>query len=307
MITLKRFCVVTAGSRILYLGTNITNEGSLNYTSGRILGKFSRWIEAGSTGIDIVFPVGAGGVTQSATVNFTNLTPGTLTAEFIATNPGNNGLPLEESGDSIGNVFTEGYWTLERGNGLESTNYDLNLDGTGFSSFTFDSEVRILKRNSAASPWLLDGTHVAPVGVVANRTGMSGFSEFSLGSSSTCIPPVTSLISGSSSVCTDDAGVQYSVINSIGSSYAWTITGGTVATGQGTNLITVDWGSVGMTGQIQVIENNGFPKEPVVDNTFPISETCPFHWADNIPFKESEQQRKENRKGSKSYQVDQVG
>ena len=150
------------------------------------LGRFARWIEAASTGTDILFPVGPSGVTRSATVNFGNLTPGTLTAQFIATNPGNNGLPLEESGDSIGNVFSEGYWILEKGNGLASTNYDLSLSGSGFTSFPFDSEVRILKRNSGASPWLLDGTHVAPAGTVANRSGLSGFSEFALGSSSTC-------------------------------------------------------------------------------------------------------------------------
>ncbi|KKK78844.1 hypothetical protein LCGC14_2839470, partial [marine sediment metagenome] len=154
-------------------------------------------------------------------------------------------------------VFTEGYWSLVKGNGLESTDYEIKLDGSGFTSFTFDSKVRILKRNSAASPWILDGTHVAPVGNVANRTGLSGFSEFALGSSSTCTPPITSLITGSTSVCTDDAGVSYSVIETPGSGYTWTITGGTVASGQGTYDITVNWGSAGMAGQVQVIENNG--------------------------------------------------
>jgi hypothetical protein len=155
---------VNAGSSILYLGTDAANEGSLAYTSGRIIGSFARWIEAASTGTDIVFPVGVSGVTRSATVNFTNLSAGTLTARFVATNPGNNGLPLEETGDSIGNAFSEGYWILEQGNGLASTNYDLSLNGAGFSSFPFDSEVRILKRPSGASPWILDGSPVAPTG-----------------------------------------------------------------------------------------------------------------------------------------------
>jgi hypothetical protein len=248
---------VNAGSSILYLGTDAANEGSLAYTSGRIIGSFARWIEAASTGTDIVFPVGVSGVTRSATVNFTNLSAGTLTARFVATNPGNNGLPLEETGDSIGNAFSEGYWILEQGNGLASTNYDLSLNGAGFSSFPFDSEVRILKRPSGASPWILDGSHVAPTGTVASRSTLNGFSEFALGSSSTCSPPVTSLITGSSSVCTNDAGVAYSVVDNPGSTYSWTITGGVVSSGAGTSSITVDWGAAGMAGQVEVIENNG--------------------------------------------------
>ncbi|MCP4311976.1 MAG: hypothetical protein GY790_11990, partial [Bacteroidetes bacterium] len=247
---------VNAGTSILYLGTDAANEGSLAYTSGRIVGRFARWIEAGSTGTDIEFPVGASGVTQTATVNFTNLSAGTLTAHFTSTNPGNNGLPLEESGDSIGNAFSEGYWTLEKGNGLGSTNYDLGLNGAGFSSFPFDAEVRIIKRNSGASPWLLDGTHVAPSGLIASRSGMNDFSEFALGSSSTCSPPVTSLITGSASVCTNDAGVSYSVVDTPGSTYAWTISGGVVSSGSWTSGITVDWGSTGVAGQVEVIESN---------------------------------------------------
>ena len=242
-------------SNILFLGTSTGNEGTLNYSSGRILGKFRRWLA--TTGADIIFPTGSTGITRSAVVNFTDLTAGTLTAEFIDGNPGNIGLPVSEGTDTVGNAFTEGYWVIEKGNGLASSNYDLQLEGTGFTSFTFDNNVRIIKRNAGGSPWMLDGTHAVPVGVVAQRVGLNDFSEFALGSSSTCSPPVTSLITGSAGNCANDAAIPYSVINTPGSVYTWTITGGTVASGQGSNAITVNWGATGMAGQVQVIENNG--------------------------------------------------
>ncbi len=242
-------------SNILFLGTSTVNEGTLNYSSGRILGKFRRWLSA--TGADITFPTGSAGITRTAVVNFTDLTAGTLTASFIDQNPGNVGLPVSEGIDTVSNAFTEGYWVIEKGNGLESSNYDLRLEGAGFSSFTFDANVRIIKRNAGGSPWLLDGTHVAPIGMMAQRTGLNDFSEFALGSSSTCSPPVTSLITGSASNCINDAAIAYSVVNTPGSVYTWTITGGIVASGQGSNTITVNWGAVGMAGQVQVIENNG--------------------------------------------------
>ena len=48
----------------------------------------------------------------------------------------------------------------------------------------------------------------------------------------------------------------YSVTLNAGSSYLWTVTGGAIVGGQGTNSITVDWGSTGMMGQVEVTETN---------------------------------------------------
>lgn len=70
-------------------------------------------------------------------------------------------------------------------------------------------------------------------------------------------PPATSAISGMTTVCTNQAGVTYSVTNTPGSSYAWNITGGTQVTGGTSNSITVDWGG-GATGTVEVVETNSF-------------------------------------------------
>lgn len=60
--------------------------------------------------------------------------------------------------------------------------------------------------------------------------------------------PVTSAISGTTTVCANSSNVTYSVTNTPGSTYNWTVTGsGTVTAGQGTNVVTVNWGGAGGT------------------------------------------------------------
>ncbi|HXB40707.1 MAG TPA: PKD domain-containing protein, partial [Bacteroidia bacterium] len=60
--------------------------------------------------------------------------------------------------------------------------------------------------------------------------------------------PVTSAISGTTTVCANSTNVTYSVTNTAGSTYNWSVTGsGTVTAGQGTNVITVSWGAIGGT------------------------------------------------------------
>ncbi|HEC43494.1 MAG TPA: hypothetical protein ENI20_11760, partial [Bacteroides sp.] len=243
---------INLGSGLLTLGSS-TGEGTLLHTSGRIIGMFKRWIT--STGTDILLPAGNGSNDYPVIVNFTNLTPGTLSTVFTGTNPGTNGLPLIEGTDTIYNVFTEGYWDLTAAEGLSSTDYDIQLAGIGFSSFDTDSS-RILKRSSAGAQWILDGTHVQASGDTARRTGMSGFSQFVFGAPDSCDAPVTAAIVGSNSVCINVGTVPYQVSNTPGSSYAWTITGGNQSGGGLTNSITVDWDGTGMQGQVQVIETN---------------------------------------------------
>jgi hypothetical protein len=70
-----------------------------------------------------------------------------------------------------------------------------------------------------------------------------------------CNPPVTSAISGSNSVCPNQTSMAYSVTNTPGSTYAWTITGGTQASGTNTSSITVNWGAAG-PGNVSVVETN---------------------------------------------------
>jgi len=61
-------------------------------------------------------------------------------------------------------------------------------------------------------------------------------------------------------VCIGAVGENYSVTNTAGSTYDWTISGGggAITSGQGTNAITVDWGNVAglFPGAVSVVETN---------------------------------------------------
>ena len=60
-----------------------------------------------------------------------------------------------------------------------------------------------------------------------------------------------SSISGPADVAENQTGEVYSITNQAGYTYSWTVTGGTITAGQGTNSITVDWGAAG-SGDVQV-------------------------------------------------------
>ena len=61
-------------------------------------------------------------------------------------------------------------------------------------------------------------------------------------------------ITGSTLVCSDQE-FEYEVINTIGSTYDWTVTGGEIINGTGTNQITVLWGVPG-AGTIELTETS---------------------------------------------------
>ncbi|QOI98199.1 MAG: autotransporter-associated beta strand repeat-containing protein [Flammeovirgaceae bacterium] len=66
-------------------------------------------------------------------------------------------------------------------------------------------------------------------------------------------PIPTPIISGAGSVCANETGVVYSTPNVPGNSYTWTVVGGSIISGAGTNSITVNWGGAG-TGSVTVTE-----------------------------------------------------
>jgi gliding motility-associated-like protein len=87
--------------------------------------------------------------------------------------------------------------------------------------------------------------------------------------------PTTGAITGPSPVCANAANITYSVTNTVGSTYVWTVpTGAIITSGQGSDIITVNWnGSAG--GNISVIETNSCGNGtsvvlPVVVNAAPV-------------------------------------
>jgi hypothetical protein len=170
------------GAYTLELGTSATNPGKFIYSSGNISGNFKRWIAASTAG-PVDFPVGTSTNSHNARITFSNNTGGSLTVKFIPGDPGGNtGFPLTEDAQTINenNLYTEGYWTLVPAT-LSSTNYALELTGSGFSTAGApDGTVRILKRPDGGGDWTLNGTHVEGTAPIAKRSGLSGFSQFIL-------------------------------------------------------------------------------------------------------------------------------
>ncbi len=70
------------------------------------------------------------------------------------------------------------------------------------------------------------------------------------------VAPLTpSAISGAVSVCAKQTGVAYSVPDITGSTFNWTVNGGTIVSGNGTHAILVDWGN-GPNGTVSYTETN---------------------------------------------------
>ncbi len=173
---------IDAGAHTLELGASATAPGTLTWTSGHILGSFKRWIAA-STAAPVDFPVGTATTGHPARITFGNNTGGSLTARFEPGDPGgHSGFPVTDGTESLEaeDLYLEGSWLLTAAS-LSSTDYDLELSGTGFSSLGDpDETIRILKRPGGGGDWTADGSHVAGDPPLARREGLNGFSRFIL-------------------------------------------------------------------------------------------------------------------------------
>ena len=153
-----------------------SDPASLVYASGTIVGNFERFVSQAN--MEYLFPVGSLTQTQSFSVNFNDLTAGSLLVEFISGDPGDNGLPLTEAGDYyLTNQYTTGFWTAQTRNSMSSANYDLSLDATGFGPYPVTSGSRIVKRDGTAD-WEIDGLHDGVTGSSVRREALtSGISS----------------------------------------------------------------------------------------------------------------------------------
>ena len=167
---------------------------SLIYSSGTIVGNFERYI--GSTLQDYFFPIGTSARNQGLTANFSDLVSGSLLVSFISGDPGNAGLPLTDAGSYfITNQYTTGYWFTQAKNSFASSNYQIDLDATGFGPYPVTAGTRIIRR-TGTSDWELDGSNAGLVGSVISRTGMTAGISSAAGGTQFCIgktgPSITS-------------------------------------------------------------------------------------------------------------------
>ena len=100
------------------------------------------------------------------------------------------------------------------------------------------------------------------------------------------------IIFGSISVCPNSKAIEYRVNGNRGSSYQWTVSGGTLVSGAGTSKIFINWGNQGI-GTVSVIETDRFgcqsdpenlsvKKSYILDPEFPKGEISVCEFESNV-------------------------
>lgn len=213
--------IINTGEHTLTIGSGTDNTGTIDLTNGHVIGNLKRWYNPSKSN-QVLFPVGTENHYRPANINFT-VSPthgGTITAKFVATNPGSAGLPLNDDGTQIVNVGTDGYWTITTGDDFAGGTYTLDLTASGFGGVNNYESLRILKRINSSGDWTLQGTHSAGTGTnqnpVLHRTGLTSFSEFGVGGTSDNPLPVE-LSSFSSSVSGRDVFLSWETKTEINS------------------------------------------------------------------------------------------
>lgn len=127
---------------------------------------------------------------------------------------------------------------------------------SGATSYTWTLPSGWSGTSSTNSITVITGSSGGAVTVKANNIcGSSATRTLAVTISSAPVQP--GVITGSASVCAGLTGVSYSVANVAGSIYSWTApANSTIASGQGTNIITLNYSSSFISGNLQVAASN---------------------------------------------------
>ncbi|MEP7263295.1 MAG: T9SS type A sorting domain-containing protein [Bacteroidota bacterium] len=162
----------------------VTGHSSNSY----IKGSLRRYVSTSGT---YDFPIGTSANYELASVTLSSLVgPNYLTASFTASNPLSTLLPLLNvavNGLLVKKLLNYGYWSITPDAQPSSGTYSVLLKEKGHTAPTGGRSYCILKRNNSLASWASIGTHdfstqseVAGV-VTAVRSGLTGFSDFSVG------------------------------------------------------------------------------------------------------------------------------
>jgi len=196
---------LNTSSNTLELGNSTTQLGTLDYTTGYVLGKMKRWFNSTNSGnASGLFPMGldvSGIKNRFAKVEYTSAASagGHLTVQFVSTAMGLAGLPIISTntggfGFNVTSTENQGYWQIDNESGkLTDGAYTISLTGEGVTTVNSLAGITLLKRVGAGN-WTAPGTHVAASGSTAvptvSRSGVSGWSNFGFGGNSANPLPV---------------------------------------------------------------------------------------------------------------------
>lgn len=191
---------ISTGSYTLYISNTSPSAISGYDANDYIIGNLKRAVTGNQT---YVFPIGTATDYQEASVSFsTGYSSATdLTASF---NTGSFTLPsgLSVTGTSIIGVLPN-YWRISS-SGSGSISYSVTLNMTNFTSQGNSNKYTVLKKSEGSSAWGIDAgsTHTnnnSPISggvLTVQRSGLTSFSDFSIGYGGYPLPVTFTSISG---------------------------------------------------------------------------------------------------------------
>ena len=174
----------------LTIGTSPTNEGILfggSDSSYVYNGSIRRWVNASQLQLQ-QFPIGTASSFLQATITLDAINAsGSLTVQYLTTNPLEWGLPLIDADGYLINSTCEtcGIWDIKASDGLSVRTYKLALLLNNYPGISNPTNLRIIHRPIPSVPWTFRGKHNSGSGVggrfTARRDSLNVFGEFAIG------------------------------------------------------------------------------------------------------------------------------
>jgi predicted transcriptional regulator len=151
-------------------------------------------------------------------------------------------------------------------NGGNAPLYQWQINGVNQGSATTSnlfSAVNTTSNNLISATLVSNASCANPSQALSNTITLTSIPN----GTSPCLAPSTGSISGLNSVVADQSNVTYTVENIAGTSYNWSVpNGATIASGQGTNSITVTFGTKGGNVGLTTSNNYGTTNTTLVVN-----------------------------------------
>ncbi|MBL4657321.1 MAG: hypothetical protein JKX73_04920, partial [Flavobacteriales bacterium] len=197
----------------------------------------------------------------------TDLFPLTIKSFLVKTNSTGTVQVSRQYGAGIGSIFGKGEQTSDGGYVLGSmqgnASWDFHIYKTDALGSTVCNDTNIAAIQNAYAPAVTTPTVTLFTGgtdgslspSTSNNTPVVNVLCFN----SACSPPPSPTLTATDvNVCISETGVTYTTQAGF-DTYTWTVVGGTIASGAGTNSITIDWGT-GPAGTVDlVIDSSGCP------------------------------------------------
>ncbi|PLX04532.1 MAG: hypothetical protein C0594_09090, partial [Marinilabiliales bacterium] len=145
--------------------------------------------------------------------------------------------------DHTGTSFQDGDWTFME--------YDVSDYADNNSSFAVRFGMGITDGSVQYSGWNIDDLAVSGVEFDISGSCVSTDEQYTV-----VYPTPTPVISGATDVCAGQAGEVYSIPVVSGSTYQWSVTGGSISGSSTSSQVTINWGT-GSSGTLTIEESSG--------------------------------------------------